>query len=190
MMRSEIYLTIIIMALGGLWFVWDLGLKKLFLDYFRERLFQIRFRLFEMAEAEELSFDNDAYRAIETLLCGLLRYGHRVTFMSFILSVREQNAFRKSEEYVDYSSQIELKISRTPEAVQTKLREILSDTHRAVLIYISISSLLFMVGALVLMTLKALKFTLPVSKREISYVVESEAYRAEYRRSPAQMAAA
>jgi hypothetical protein len=191
MMQSELYLTIIVMAVAGLWFVWDLGLKKLFLDGFRERLFELRFQLFKMGESGELSFDDEAYRAIETLICGLLRFGHRVTFMGFILSMREQALAKKSDDYVDYSKQIELKISRTPPDVQSQLRKILSDVHSMVTIYMAVSSLLFMVASVVLALLRGLNLFRNFGKREISSVLESEAYRAEsYRGRRAQTAAA
>ena len=54
MIRSEIYFTIITFAIGGLWYLWDQGLKKLFLDAFRERLFELRFQLFSLAMSEDL----------------------------------------------------------------------------------------------------------------------------------------
>lgn len=178
-MQYEVYLLSIVLSVGGMWFVWDLGLKKLFLDGFRERLFELRFQLFTMAESGELSFDDDAYRAIETLLCGLLRFGHRITFLSYMLSVMEQEKTKKSEEYVDYHKQIQLKITRTSPAVQEKLQTILSETHKMVTIYIALSSLLFMAAAVIFVVLRALNLIRKIGKSEISSVVESEAYRAE-----------
>jgi hypothetical protein len=182
-MSSQIYLTITVLAVSGIWFVWDLGIKKLLLDVFRERLFELRFRLFEMGESGELPFDSDAYRSIETLLCGLLRFGHRLTFMRFILSALEQERAKKSKDYVDYAQQIELKVSRTPAATQDKLQLLLSDVHKTVTVYVSISSLLFMAGVVVISILRAFNFCRDLTKRKVSSVLESEAYRAESSRS-------
>jgi len=182
MTRSEIYLTIITVAVGGLWYVWDQGLKKLFLDFLREHLFELRFRLFKLGESGKLQFDDEAYRAIETLLCGLLRFAHRVTFMGFILSSIDQAKARKSEEYVDYNKQIELKISHAPESVREELRKILGETHKMVAVYMAVCSLLFMVAAVIYAVLRALNLIHDRSKREISAVVETEAYRAESNR--------
>jgi hypothetical protein len=181
-MRSEAYLTITIMAVAGLWFVWDLGIKKLFLDDFRERLFDLRFKLFEMGEADELPFDSEAYRAVETILCGLLRFGHRLTFMGFVFSALEEIKSKKTNEYVDYQKQIELKISRTSPATQERLWAILSELHKTVTVYIARSSLLFMASALVFAFLRTLNLFRNIGKREISAVLEREAYRAESRR--------
>lgn len=182
-MRSEIYLTITALAVGGLWFVWDLGFKKLFLDWFRERLFELRFRLFEMGESGELPFESDTYRSIEMLLCGLLRYGHRLTFMTFVLGAIEQEHAKKSKDYVDYAQQIELKVSRTPAPTQEKLRLLLGEVHKMVTVYVSISSLLFMASAIVFYVLRAFNFCRNLTKREVSSVLESEAYRAESSRN-------
>ena len=183
-MRDEIYLMIIVTAIGGLWYVWDQGLKKLFLDYFRERLFELRFHLFELAEEGKLSFDDEAYRAIELLLCGLLRFAHRVTFIGFIMSVREQVKAREANEFVDYPKQVELKISRAPEGVREDLRSIMSQTNSMVSFYMAVCSLLFIAAALIYALLRALNLARDWSKKEISAVVESEAYRDETRRRP------
>lgn len=190
-MRSEIDLTIMTIAIGGLWYLWDQGLKKLFLDWFREQLFELRFELFSLAESGKLSFDDEAYRSIETLLCGLLRFAHRVTFAGFLLSVREQAQAKKSDEYIDYHKQIELKISRTPAAIQETLRRILAQTHVMVSVYMAVCSLLFMAAAVVYASLRALNLVRDWSKKEISSVVENEAYRAEaYRRKQRPQGAA
>ena len=170
-MKSEIYLTIAVVAVASLWFVWDLGIKKLFLDYFRERLFEIRFQLFQTAASGELPFDDEAYSISKRFFCGLfLRFGHRLTFLSFLLSIREQHFTKKDKDYADYAKQIELKVSRTPESVQPKLRKILAETHQAVTVYISISSLLFMIAALVWVFLRAFRLIQDFGKREISHV--------------------
>jgi hypothetical protein len=145
--------------------------------------------LFQIAESGELPFDDQAYRSIETLLCGLLRFGHRLTFLSFFLSSREQSLARKDKDYIDYAKQIELKVMRTPAPVQKKLASILAETHKAVLIYVSVSSLLFMIAAALFAFLRAVNLTKNAGNRAISSVVESEAYRAEYRRRPVPAAA-
>jgi hypothetical protein len=190
-MQNLLYLTISVLAVGGIWFVWDLGWKKVQLDSLRERLFALRFELFKMGESGELPFDSEAYRSIETLLCGLLQFSHRVTFISYVLSYRERRDAIKCNEYVDYSQQIDLKVSRTEPATQQKLRAILSEIHQAITIYMALSSLLFLASAAVLVTLRTLNLFNGYSKREISAVLESEAYRAEsYRQRVPQTAIA
>lgn len=178
-MHSEVYFTITLAALYSIWLVWDLGIRKLLLDSFRERLFVLRFRLFEMGESGELPFESEAYRAIETLLCGLLRYGHRLTFVGLIVSARNQEHAKRNREHVDYTQQIDLKIARTDPAAQVKLRTLLGDIHDAVLVYVSISSLLFMIAAAILLVLRSFNLCKAYTKRKVSSVLESEVYGAE-----------
>jgi hypothetical protein len=107
---------------------------------------------------------------------------HRVTLVSVIRTIMEQEEAKKTKEYVDYNKQIVMKISRTPEAVQEKLRSILLETHRMVTVYTAISSLLFMVAAVIFGALEALNVMNKIGKADISAAVEREAYRAECRR--------
>jgi len=186
-MQSEIYLASIIISIGGLWYLWDQGLKKLLLDFFRERLFELRFQLFQLAESGQISFDDEAYRALETLFCGLLRFAHRVTFLGFLLSIREQFKAKQANEYVDHNAQIELKISQAPAEVRGTLRSILSETHTMVAFYMGVSSLLFLLVGGVYLVLRVLNVVRDETKKA-SAVVESEAYWAESRRRPAMAA--
>ncbi|HEY8973718.1 MAG TPA: hypothetical protein VIN75_05835 [Burkholderiaceae bacterium] len=55
-------------------------LNELRVDYLRHRLFVIRTRLFEEAAAERISFDSHAYQYTRTVINGMLRFGHRVSF--------------------------------------------------------------------------------------------------------------
>jgi hypothetical protein len=188
--QSPIYLLSAIAAACGLWFLWTLGLKPLFLHIFRERLFEIRFRLFKLGMTGELPFDSDAYRAMEALICGLLRFGHRITFPTYVLSSIEQNRARKEDrDYVDVAKQISLKVSRLKPVTQQKIAAILSDARSAVLLYIAFTSLIFMALAAVMTVAKWCGIWRP-NKAKLSSPVEQEVYRAELRRRPLQPVAA
>jgi hypothetical protein len=179
MMASPLYLLITICGVAGLWFVWDLGIKKLFLDIVRERLFELRFDLFKLAESGEVSFQDDAYRAIETLICGLLRFAHRVTLGSFLLSVWYQSKSKEANDFVDYHQQIEFKVSKSSPDAQKALNKILSDIQTAVTVYMAFSSLAFITASAIYMMLKWLHILTNNTRNTISHVVESEAYRLE-----------
>lgn len=181
-MQSSIYLLSIVAAVSGLWFLWTLGLKLLFLDMYRERLFELRFKLFLIGATGELSFDNDAYRAVEALLCGLLRFGHRITFTTYVFSSIEQSrAKREDRDYEDVSQQIALKISRLGPETQQKIGTILSQARSTVLLYMAFTSLIFVVAFSGWVVLKVLGLRRP-SKAKLSHPVEQEVYRAEMRR--------
>lgn len=181
-MQNPIYVLSAVTAACGLWFLWNLGLKPLFLDMFREQIFEVRFRLFRLGMIGELPFDSDAYRALETLLCGLLRFGHRVTFSTYIFSSVEQSRARKEDrDYVDVAQQIGLKVSRLAPETQQKVGAILSDARSAVILYIAFTSLIFLVLLVGWAVLRFLGIRRP-SKAKLSHPVEQEVYRAELRR--------
>lgn len=154
------------------------SVRKLFLGIFRERLFKLRFDLFRVAASGEIAFDNEAYRSLETLICGLLRFAHRVTLVGFVLSSIEQGRARKANEYVDYHSQIQLKISRDTSEVQEKLCHVLAEVQNAVFVYMFFSSLIvILLGIPLYLLSKMLNFS--GKSRQFSRVMESEVYRAE-----------
>jgi hypothetical protein len=179
-MQSPIYLLSWIAGVCSLWLLWSLAIKKLFLDGFRERLFELRFELFRLGVSGELPFDSDTYRTLETLICGLLRFGHRISLLTFILCRKEQERAKKEKNFVDVSQQIALKISRLDPATQAKLTKILAGISQATIVYMSITSLPFLSAFAVYEVAKA--FGLLRTHREtkeISFVIEREAYRVE-----------
>lgn len=182
-MQSSIFLLSAVGALCAAWFLWALAIKGLLLDGMREKLFEIRFRLFELGMTGELACDSEAYRELETLLCGLLRFGHRITFMTWIFSRLAIEQEKKRKDYVDVSAQIALKISRLQPATQQKLWLIMKDIHSTVLVYAGLSSLLFLSIYVVARTLQLFGLWHPEAEKEkVTRVIEREAYLAEKRR--------
>jgi hypothetical protein len=182
-MENSIYLLSAVGAVCAAWFIWTDGIKVLFLDGMRERLFEIRFELFRLGTSGELPYDNEAYRAVETLICGLLRFGHRITFLTFLLSIVEIAKARKDKNYVDVSQQIGLKISRLQPSTQVKVAKILKDTHSTIVVYTALSSLFFLTLMATTKVCKLLGLWHSESTREkVSHVIEREAYLAETRR--------
>jgi hypothetical protein len=182
-MQNPIYLFSWVLGACALWFLWTLGIKRLFMDLFRERVFELRFQLFSLGMTNELPFDSDTYRTLETLMCGLLRFGHRITFLTFIFSRLEQNEAKKEKDYVDVSQQMALQISRLDANTQKKLREILAGVHLAIVLFMGFTSLLFLLTAAVLAVSKSLGlWRSERAEAELSGVIEREAYRSEARR--------
>lgn len=179
-MTNAVYFTAGIAALGGLCFLWDVALKGLFLDILRERIFSLRFELFEMGVSGELGFDTDTYRSMEILLSGVLRYAYRFTLFTYLFSMREQNRARKEKQFEDVAQQLSLKIARATPATQKKLHQMLEELHNALILYMAFTSLAFMASGLIYAILQALNFV-KASKREITAVFEQEAYRTESR---------
>jgi hypothetical protein len=160
--------------------LWSLGIKRLFLDAFRERLFELRFELFRLGMSGELPFDSETYRIFEMLICGMLRFGHRITFLTYILCLREQERAKKDKDFVDLSQQIALKISRLDPKTRSKLVEIMEGLRIATILYMAFTSLLFLLVLVRYEVAKVLGLLRPDHETErITFVIESEAYRSE-----------
>jgi len=182
-MQNPIYLVSAVASICGAYLVWSLGIRKLFLDLMRERLFELRFDLFRLAMSGELSFENDAYRSLETLFNGLLRFGHRISFLTWVYSSRAIARAQQEKDYVNVSSQIALKISRLNPEAQKKITRILDDVHTAVIVYMGVSSLFFLLIFSVSKLLGALGLVNFDKKKKVAReVIEREAYVSESRR--------
>lgn len=181
-MQSPVFLLSAAAAVVAMWFIWSLGIRKLLLDLMRERLFEVRFELFRLGLSGELPFDSEAYRSIEMLICGLLRFGHRIMFTTYLVSLVETEKAKKEKDYVDVSQQIALKVSRLNPETQVKVLQILQRSHSAFMRYMALSSLFFLAIACVFALLRLLQLWDPdKAEAEVTRVIEREAYLAESR---------
>lgn len=69
-------------SLGLVWILVYLFYVDYRIDYFRERLFELRAELFDIARTGGLSFDHQAYGLLRTMLNGFLRHANRLNVVS------------------------------------------------------------------------------------------------------------
>ena len=166
-------------------------MRKFLLDITREKLFELRFELFRLGMNGEIDFNDDAYQAIETLFNGLLRYGHRFSLLTYVVSKIANNRAQKEKDYVSVSALISLKVSRLSPDAQQKILRILTEAHSMVFGYMGTSSLFFLSVFAVLKTLDVLGIVhIEEEKDSAREVIEREAYLAETRRSGLRLAPA
>lgn len=190
-MQSPVYLLDWFAAACAIYLVWSLGIKRLLLDSFRERLFEIRFQLFTLALNGEIDFNDPAYRSYETLLCGLLRFAHRISFFTFIMSIRQEREAMKDKDYVDVSKLIALRVSRLNPNLQKKINAISHDTRTALTLYLVFNSLPLFTAITSLVVVNRLGLRKLGSTRDrVSLPIEREAYCYETRRSRPKLAVA
>jgi hypothetical protein len=94
---------------AGCWVIWFYLIKDYRVSNFRERLFSLREELFQFAALGHVSFDDPAYVELRALINGMLRFAHRVTFLTLITSVRnssaddtDQNPYQRWKESLDH----------------------------------------------------------------------------------------
>jgi len=179
-MHSPIHVAAFLLAVCGLWFVWAFGIKKLCLDFFRERLFELRFELFKLGASGAVPFESDTYRSLEILFNGLLRFAHRLTAASFFAALIQNAREKKDRDNIDFSKKLALKIARMPQASQASLHGILKNVNSAVVVYITLSSLPLLLLCICIWMIRLCTVRTSVSE-ELSSAVEEDAYVCELR---------
>jgi hypothetical protein len=190
-MNSPIYLLVWMTALCAVGLIWSWGIKRLALDMLRERLFKLRFQLYAMGMSGELAYNDSAYRNFEVLLCGLVRFAHRITFSTYLFSHRQQQEAAKDKDYVDVGKLLALSMSRLAPDTQRKLTEISESARSALVLYMVLSSLPLFAMVITVGIAGWLGVISSVNtKEQLSTPIEQEAYRSETRRHPLKLAVA
>lgn len=125
-----------------IYFLW----RRLRLDIFRDHLFHLRERWFDLAldPSSTIQFDSPLYRSVEQSLCGMLQFAHRVSF-SFIVLVRIGERIQNIETDVEPIERITGSIKKIPdEYTRNKAVDIWDGIPVAILNYMMSTSLVFL----------------------------------------------
>lgn len=74
------------LGLAGLWVLWYHFLRPQRVDIFRQKLFELRSDLFDLAASGVLPFDHPAYTQLRLLINGLIRFAHRASFPTLVVA--------------------------------------------------------------------------------------------------------
>jgi hypothetical protein len=97
--------------------------NRLSISNYRERLFSIRNELFDYTlENKGLAFNDKAYREMEQLLNGTIRFAHRIKFIDFALI-----AFFTNRRYPEYMKEAKVNFGKE---LEKSLRELKNDQAR------------------------------------------------------------
>lgn len=130
-------------------------------ENYRAGLFELRDRLFDLALSDDnaLTFEHQAYIDMNRLVNSLLRFAHRVTFLSTFAAVREFNRMPK-----DIARQaLNLETSRSPQSVAAEMEDIRRVMQQATSYYLVAQSPVLGCAAPVVRTLRGV--LLPILKR-------------------------
>jgi hypothetical protein len=92
---NPVYYEQIMSLLGliALWVFWYYLWKPLRVTALREKLFALRDDLFDLAADGVISFNDPAYTQLRLLINGMIRFAHRVSFLTMIVaSIGSRNA--------------------------------------------------------------------------------------------------
>ncbi|HET9101160.1 MAG TPA: hypothetical protein VFN62_12265 [Acidobacteriaceae bacterium] len=106
-------------GLIALWVLWFLLIKEQRVDMFREKLFELRDQLFDIAADGDLAYNHDAYTELRMLLNGMLRYAHRINLIGLVIAIIRSEM--RTDRPVGYEKW-ELTLLDLPKGTQAKLR--------------------------------------------------------------------
>lgn len=177
-MTSPIFFLLTLIATLLAWLVWSYGLRPYYLDEFREEIFDIRSSLFQLGAEGSIGFNTPLYRELETLYCGLIRFGHRISFVSYMVGMVLKR-IGVAPDNSEFGNRIGKLVDALDPATQAKVVEGLDRMNRAIKRLIAHSSVSFRVAVRILSIARALG----VANRPqpIIDVMKAEAYRAEVR---------
>lgn len=139
-----------------IYFLW----RRLRLDIFRDHLFRLRERWFDLALDSDstLQFDSPLYRSVEQSLCGMLQFAHRVSF-SFVVLMRIGERIQNIESDVEPIERITRDVKQIPdEYTRTKAVDIWTGIPAAILNHMVLTSIVFFL-------LAAIRFVLLLLRR-------------------------
>ncbi|HXM02026.1 MAG TPA: hypothetical protein VN939_05455 [Chthoniobacterales bacterium] len=92
MMHTEMIAAVLhtLLALVALWILIFYCWRPYRLDSLRDKLFELRYELFAIAEKGEISFNHPGYRLLHTHLNRMLGRAHRLTGLMLLLRAPEQ----------------------------------------------------------------------------------------------------
>jgi hypothetical protein len=123
MNNAAFELLIASLGAGLCWTLWFYFVKEYRVEAFRERLFSIRDELFLFAADGNVAFDNPAYTDLRDLINGMLRFAHRISFLTLLTFARCSSPVAEGAN--PYLRWKELLLTLDP-----SVRERLEHTHR------------------------------------------------------------
>lgn len=107
-----------------------LVVKAVFFDYSasaiaiaRHDLFRLRDRLFEIAAAGQLKFDDRPYLAVRALINGYIQYAHRLTFSQMVMTKVVMAWKGQKSDGINWSKEL----SKLPAPVRDQVNEVLHE---------------------------------------------------------------
>ncbi|TSD56595.1 hypothetical protein FFI97_020505 [Variovorax sp. KBS0712] len=110
-------------------------------DVLRQKLFDIRDRLFDEGMAGNVRFDSHAYMYTRTVINGMIRFSHRISLTRFVMTV----ALSTEEERSEAKRQVQAVFSASSEKDRQVCNRYLMDANRALVRHLGTSPFSFIV---------------------------------------------
>ena len=136
---SSVGLSIII------WFL-SSGLRDYQLDLHRQNIFKIRNNLFDLAAAEKISFDDDAYGIVRTTLNGSINFLNDLSFFRFLVFLFFSKGIDTSKLMNQYISGREKAFAKLDSSKRQIYEDAIKEMHYNMISYMIRSSILLSIA--------------------------------------------
>lgn len=110
------------LSAATLWYLFFCIYKDHSVEIFRQKMFELRDRLFDEAADGLVGFNHPSYIVLRSTMNGFLRYGHRVTlFEVLVQNYLVRSALRRDAGVMSFSEAWALSTKNLPKEVKEKL---------------------------------------------------------------------
>lgn len=127
------------LTLAGLWWLLFWLYRDFRLDVFRQELFTLRDRTFDLATERKLSYDHPAYGTLRRTINGFIRFGHRLSLPQVLLLVITYK-FQRARPIDSFGVRWQHVVADLPGSLRAELDAIVWSMHKVVLKHLIISS--------------------------------------------------
>jgi hypothetical protein len=172
------YLSSLVFSATAIFALWQLGLKRLMLDDFRDSLFVTRDRLYVLAREGRIDCDDEAYRSVEMFINRTIQYAHRFTFLSFLFSIiHEPDAVAQPSANSPWEEMLKQIEKVKDDSVRLELTSLVREVMTLLPRYIGKSSLMFMISTIIYVVFRSFSPSIASGKQQAIKTFEVEAYR-------------
>lgn len=137
---EKVNMVLSLIGILSLLAVWHWGLKRYFLDRFRQNIFLIRSEMFDYAAGGNIDFSHPAYGIARNLMNGYIRFAHRIDFLPMlVLFLFTKKETEKASQ--EFKKKLEDSISLLAPDTQKEMRKYLKRTEDESSKYLLLSSL-------------------------------------------------
>jgi hypothetical protein len=118
-----------LLSLLILWFLYSFAYRDYRRDVYRQKLFELRNELFDLALAGEISFETPAYQTLRTTINGFIRFAHHMQFGGLAIFIVIEELAKDDTPDV-FEQRWDAQTAQLPADVAAKLNRVLMNVHR------------------------------------------------------------
>jgi len=137
---NDIILVLFTVVIILVWWLFFVAKQNYCLDLTRQKLFNIRDKLFDAAANREIPFDEPAYGMTRTTLNGMIRFTHQVNIPFLAVIFLTHKYVYKGRRSTDYRQQFDAAMKHLPIKQKQLLLKALADAHLTIINYVMSTS--------------------------------------------------